>query len=84
MFGTLSKIEITEDLIMDVARELFARSDEESLDDQNNYVKGMWHDSACELLDDFNGLAEIFKKLKIECCVNTFGCGHDVNEFYED
>jgi len=63
MFGTLMKIEITDDLIMKVAREMFARCDEEALDDQSNYVKGMWLNSAAEILDDFNDLTEIFKKL---------------------
>ena len=84
MFGTLRKIDITEDLIMDVAREMFARCDDETLDEQNSYVKGMWHDSACETLGDFNDLVKIFKKINYGCDVDNFGCWHDVEEYYKE
>ena len=75
MFGTLRKIKITENLIIDVAREMFVKCNDETLDNQNNYVKGMWHDSACETLEDFNNTIKIFKKI-------NYGC--DVEEFYKD
>ena len=66
MIGTLKKIEITTDLIEKVAKELFARCNDEDFNDQTEYVKGMWLNGACDMLEDFNILMEIFKKIGFE------------------
>ena len=84
MFGTLRKIEITEDLIMKVAREQYARCNEGVLDDQREYIRVGWVVGAGEILEDFNNLVKIFKKINLKCDVDSFGCGHDVNEFYKE
>lgn len=85
MMGTLKKIKITEDLVMEVARVQYARCNEGGvLDEQREYVRVGWVVGASEILEDFNTLVGIFKKLKIDCCVENFGCGHDVEEFYKE
>ena len=84
MFGTLEKIDITEELIVDVARMQFDRLNDCKYDDQRGDIKGDWEKSACDDLESFNGLVEIFKEIRHECEVNVHGCGHDVNKFYKE
>ena len=84
MFGTLRRIEITEELVEKVAREKFCSLNDFDWDDQNNYVKGMWLNDAADMLNDFNTLVCIFKEINFGCDVDNFGRWHDVEEFYKE
>lgn len=64
MFKTGKEIEITEDLIMQVAREKFNECNEGILDDKKEYIRVGWINAAYDMLNDFNDLIEIFKKIK--------------------
>ena len=84
MFGTLREIEITEDLIMKIAREQYAKCNEGVLGDQREDIRVGWIVGAGEILDDFNTLAKIFKKINFKCDVDNFGCDWDVEEYYKE
>ena len=84
MMGTLQKIDITEELVLKVAKKQFSSCNAGELQDQNNYVIGMWLNGACDILDDFNTLIEIFSKIHFKCGVNNHGCGWDVEEYYKE
>lgn len=84
MKGTLRKIEITDDLIMKVAREKFNACNKGILDKEREYVRIDWINSACDMLNDFNDLVAIFKKINFQCDIDNFNGYHDVNEFYKE
>ena len=83
MFGTLSKINITEELIVNVARVQFNSLNDCDYDDQRGDIKFDWKKGACDDLENFNSMVEVFKDIRHECEVNVYGCGHDVEEFYK-
>ena len=84
MLGTLSKIDITEELIVNVARVQFNSLNDCDYDDQRGDIKGDWKKGACDDLENFNDLVDIFKEIHQECEVNVHGCGHDVDEYYKE
>ena len=84
MLGTLSKIDITEELIVNVARVQFNSLNECKYDDQRGDIKFDWKKGACDDLENFNDLVKIFKDIRHECEVNVHGRGHDVDEFYKE
>ena len=67
MIGTLQKINITEELVMKVAKEQFRSCNKGELQDQDKYVIGMWSNGACEALVDFNTLVGVFKEICFKC-----------------
>lgn len=72
MMGTLREIEITDELIMKVARKQYARCNVGVLDDQKEYIRVGWINGSCDILDDFNNLAKIFNKINFKCDVDEF------------
>lgn len=84
MLGTLEKIEITEELIVNVARKQFESLNECcKYDDQRGDIKNDWKKGACDDLENFNSLVEVLKDIRQECEVNVHGCGHDTGKYYE-
>jgi len=73
MFGTLQKVDITEELITNVARAQYELYNDGNYDDQRNYVQGIWHDGAVDVLESFNCLADIFKDIDFKCAI--YNCG---------
>lgn len=84
MFGTLRKIEITDDLIMKIAREKFSEYNEGILDDQKKYIIGDWCNRSYDMLKDFNDLVCIFKKINYQCNTDNFDQYHDITFHYVD
>lgn len=73
MNSTQQKIKVTNDLIMQVAREKFNECNKEILDDEREYVRVGWINKACDMLNDFNDLIEIFKKINFQCNTDNSG-----------
>lgn len=84
MIGTLQKIDVTEELVWKVAKAAYGSSSYGGLCDQNEHVKGIWHDDVITDLNTFNKLVGILKECKIECRVENSGRWHDVDEFYKE
>jgi hypothetical protein len=84
MFGTLSKIDITDELIVNVARKQFDGLNDCKYDDQRGDIRGDWEKAACDDLESFNDIVKIFKEIHQECEVNVHGCGHDTGEYYKE
>jgi len=72
MLGTLEKIDITEELIVNVARVQFNSLNGCDYDDQRGDIKNDWKNGACDDLENFNSLVEIFKEIRQECEVNVY------------
>jgi hypothetical protein len=67
MNGTLKKIEITDDLIMKIAREQFSiYNNKEILDEKREYIRVTWIKDAEDMLNNFNELIDIFKKINFQ------------------
>ena len=84
MFGTLREIEITEELIMEVAIEEYKEEYGGDLLEESDWVIGMHHDSVVTWLEEFNTAVRVFRKIGFKCNVDNFGRGHDVDEFYKE
>ena len=72
MLGTLEKVDITEELIVNVARNQFDSLNDCKYDDQRGDIKGDWKKGACDDLENFNSMVEIFKDIRHECVVTTW------------
>lgn len=75
MFGTLREIEITDDLILKVAKEQFNKLNEEDFDDVRGYYRDLWRDYTVEDLETFNEIVEIFEKINFDCYVKSLDRG---------
>ena len=76
MNGTLKKIEITDDLIMKIARDQFSTYNNEGiLDEKREYIIGDWCNRSYDMLNNFNELVDIFKKINFQ---------YDTEEYYKN
>ena len=79
MFGTLQKIEITEKLVWNYAREDFSQlSDGDNLCDESGCTKTDWFIASSKDLEDFNYVIDILNALKLKCEVRNY-CKDDFN-----
>jgi hypothetical protein len=60
------KIKITDDLILKIAREKFNTYYEEIFDDEREYIKIDWINKAYDMIDNFNDLIDILKKINYQ------------------
>ena len=72
MLGNLENVDITEEIIVNVARIQFYILNDCKYDDQRGDIKGDWKKGACDDLENFNSMVEIFKDIRHECVVTTW------------